>query len=209
MKQKRDKVYIWVTWLTGLISGDKQCEYASWFKAHYQYDKTPSDFNLVKWNIKHNQLVHKCRDKLEEEGYIVTLEDQNNFKLVLSGGATVSGKADIVGLQGPYSSIKYLGVVKDCKTGRSKNSDLVQVMLYMMFLPACIEKYAGISFDGEVVYTNDKVPISYTEIDADLKEVIWALIKRVGADKPCRKVPSCDECKWCDISKEDCSERIE
>lgn len=209
MKQKRDKVFIWVTWLTGLISGDKQCEYASWLKAHYQYDKKPSTFDLTKWNIKHNQLVHKSRDKLEEEGYAVTIEDQNSFKITLPEGITVSGKADIIGLLGPYSGIKCLGVVKDCKTGYPKNSDTVQILLYMIFLPQSIKKYEGISFDGCVVYKDSEVPVPWGDVDKDLKEVVWDLIKRIGSDKPCRKVPSYGECRWCDISKEDCPERIE
>lgn len=214
MKQKRDKVYIWVTWLTGLISGDKQCEYASWFKAHHQYDKKPSDFNLTVWNIKHNQLVHKCRDELEEKDYTVTLEDQNPFKLVLPEGITISGKPDIIAIEKMFAEHEAdethsVYLIADCKTGRPKNSDLVQVMLYMIFIPECIEKYKDVRFDGEVVYTNDKVPISQTEIDSDLKKVVWDLIKRVGDDKPCRKVPSYSECRWCDISKENCPERIE
>ena len=205
MKQKRDKVFIWVTWLTGLISGDKQCEYASWFRAHFQYDKAPSDFNLVRWNIKHNQLVHKRRDELEKKGYKVKLEDQNSFKLVLPKGITVSGKADIIAVK----SLALKAIVDDCKTGRPKNSDQVQVMLYMIFFPACIEEYKDVAFDGEVVYTDDVIRIHSTDIDSGLKEVVWDLIRRIGDEKPCRKVPSCGECDWCDISKEDCPERIE
>ena len=210
MKQKRDEVYIWVTWLTGLISGDKQCEYAAWFKAHYQYDKKPSDFNLTRWNIKHNQLLHKRRDKLKEKGYVVKIEDQNSFKLNLPGGIVVSGKPDIAALVvDSEGNVVVRGIVDDCKTGRPKNSDQVQVMLYMIFLPVCIEEYKGVAFDGEVIYTDSMIPIHSTDIDSSLKEVVWELIKRIGSDKPCRKVPSHNECRWCDISKEDCLERVE
>jgi hypothetical protein len=35
MTAPRDGSYIWVTWITGLMSADKQCEWAAWFRAHF------------------------------------------------------------------------------------------------------------------------------------------------------------------------------
>jgi len=204
MKQKRNSVYIWVTWLSKLIAGEQQCEFQSWFKAHYKYDKKPTDFNLTKWTIQHNQLLHKRRDELEKKGYEVTIEDQNSFRLTLPGGATVSGKVDIVASKEQLNSI-----IEDCKTGQPRNSDQVQVMLYMLILPKCIKKYKDTIFDGYVAYKDSEVPILSTDIDNDLKEVVWDLIKRISGDEPCRKTPSHNECSFCDISKEDCPERIE
>lgn len=204
MKQKRDNVFIWVTWLTKLIAGEQQCEYASWFKAHFQYDKLPTDFSLTKWSIKHTQLLHKRRDELEKEGYVVKVEDQNSFKLKCPKGIVVSGKADIVAF-GNFQRV----VVEDCKTGKHKNSDQVQVMLYMMFLPKCLKEYEDARFDGNVVYTDSILPISWTDIDCDLRRWVWSWVKKIGGKHPCRKVPSYGECEWCDISKEYCPERVE
>ena len=28
--------YIWITWLTKLLTGEHSCEWASWFKAHHE-----------------------------------------------------------------------------------------------------------------------------------------------------------------------------
>jgi len=205
MKQERFNPYIWVTWLTKLISGEQQCEFQSWFKAHYKYDKKPTDFNLTKWMISHNQLLHKRRNELEKKGYTVKIEDQNSFCLYHPRGITISGKADIVALGNMNRN-----TVEDCKTGKYRNSDQVQVMLYMMFLPKCIKEYKKIKFDGTVVYKDDvKVPIFWTDIDSNLKTVVWDVIKRIGADKPCRKTPSRSECNFCDISKDDCPEKVE
>jgi len=39
MSVLRRSPYIWVTWLTKLMAGEAQCEWASWFKAHHKYDK--------------------------------------------------------------------------------------------------------------------------------------------------------------------------
>lgn len=206
MKQKRDKVYIWVTWLTKLISGEQQCEFQSWFKAHFKHDKiSTGNFSLTKWSIQHNQLVHKCRDELEKEGYVVKTEDQNSFKFKLPDGSMVSGKADLVAI-----SDKIPNKVIDCKTGQQRNSDQVQVLFYMIFLPICIEEYADVSFDGIVRYKDDtEIPIFKVDIDDVLKEVVWDLIKKVSGDEPLRKVPSYNECSYCDISKKDCPERID
>lgn len=203
MKQKRDNVFIWPSLLSKLVAGEQMCEFQSWFKAHFQYDKKPSTFDLMVWNIKHTQLLHKRRDKLEEEGYIVTVENQNKFKLKCSKGVVVSGQADIVALGNNQNAF-----VDDCKTGKPLNSHLVQVMMYMMFLPKCFKKYEQTCFDGNVVYADDIVPISRTDIDSNLKEWVWSFITRIGGSEPCRKVPCDGECKWCDIPKEDCPERI-
>jgi len=210
MAEKRNSPYIWVTWLSKLISGEQQCEFAAWYKAHYKSEKSSSNgFSLVAWTIKHNQLLHKQRDGLKQQGDTVMIEDQNSFKFDLPGDILISGKPDIVSLPGPVSSIKEKGLVIDCKTGRPKNSDLVQVMLYMMFLPKAIERYENMVFDGLVVYPNSEVPISWTEIDEELKRTVWELIKRIGGDTPCEMIPSNNECRWCDISKANCLKRIE
>jgi len=209
MKQKRDNVYIWCTWLTKYITGESQCEFATWLKAHYKLDKRPSTFNSRKWNIDHTQLLHKHRDELEAQGYVVKLEDQNSFKMCYPKGITVSGKADIVGLVLNPNGTIVSGLVDDCKTGRPKDSDQVQVMLYMLFLPAYVKAYEGVRFDGNVIYNDSKVPIGWAEVDSSFKELVDALIKRIGADKPCRKVPSLGECRYCDLTKQDCPERME
>jgi len=207
MAEKRDKPYIYITWLSKLIAGESQCEWASWFKAHFKSEKSSStQFNLVKWTINHNNLLHKRRDQLEKLGYVVMIEDQNSFRVSVSGtDIIVSGKADVVGFP---KGIFDKGIIDDCKTGRAKNSDLVQVMLYLMFLPLAVEKYKDTIFDGQVIYRDSIVPVNWEDVDDDLKEVVWDLVKRVGGAAPCRKVPSYGECKWCDISKEDCPERL-
>jgi len=200
--EKRDKPFLWITWLTKLIAGEQQCEYASWFKTRYKQDKKSGNFQLTKWNIQHNQLVHKRRDKLEAEGYQVKTEDQNSFKLISPKGVPISGKPDVVALK------ESLGLVVDCKTGKPKISDQIQVLLYMLCLPKCIKEYKDIKFDGYVVYPDDEVFISWTDIDTNLEEVVQDYIDRISGDAPCRKVPSFGECRWCDINKEDCRERM-
>jgi len=36
MATKRDGVFVWITWLARVMAGEQNCEWASWFKAHYE-----------------------------------------------------------------------------------------------------------------------------------------------------------------------------
>ena len=52
----RDGPYIWVTWLTKLMVGENSCEWAAWFKSHFQgYDKVPNDFDVTAWQMAHTK----------------------------------------------------------------------------------------------------------------------------------------------------------
>ena len=62
MATKRDGVFVWITWLSRVMAGEQNCEWASWFKAHYEkYDKAPSDFDTAKWNIEHTLQLRRLR----------------------------------------------------------------------------------------------------------------------------------------------------
>ena len=62
MATKRDGVFVWITWLSRVMAGEQSCEWASWFKAHYEnYHKAPSDFDTAKWNIEHTLQLRRLR----------------------------------------------------------------------------------------------------------------------------------------------------
>ena len=151
MKIVRQAPYIWVTWLTKLMAGEAQCEWASWFKAHHKYDKLPSDFNLTQWTAEHNQMLLERAQLYREQGYTVYTEEQNSFMLEGENGEILSGKADIVAIKGSEA------IVEDCKTGQPRNSDHMQVMTYMLVLPLSISHCSGLKMDGLVKYKNDEV----------------------------------------------------
>jgi len=203
MKKERANPYIWVTWLTKLMAGESQCEWSSWFRAHYKWDKAPGDFDLAKWTTEHNELLHNRRNQLEAEGFIVYIEDQNSFKMIGKTGINVSGKADIVAIKEGEA------YVEDCKTGNPKNSDHMQVMVYMLALPIVTTHCKGLSLDGRIVYKDSIVEIPVFKIDDGLKTLFKNTVLTTGGNKPPKKVPSWGECRYCDISKADCSERID
>ena len=54
---ERPNPFIWVSWLSKLMAGEKQCEWASWFRSHYIWEKVPSGLDLAKWTADHAQLL--------------------------------------------------------------------------------------------------------------------------------------------------------
>jgi hypothetical protein len=188
---------LWVTptSIKGLLSGDDQCEWAAWYRAHnYRYPKIESDFDFEAWRIQHNDLLKKIRTQMETDGYTVTVEKANKFK-VEGATATVSGQIDIVGQRD--RTIK----IVDGKTGRRYDKDIWQVRIYI----ACFPLFAPIfnaeeeSIIGEVHYLQGKKPAVLVTLTKDHEQRIWDLIRLVAGDRELARTPSPSECSFCDI----------
>lgn len=208
MAIRRMTPYIWVTWLAKLLVGDSSCEWAGWFKAQHEgnsWKKVPSDFDLEAWLRKHTKAVNAERSEWEQQGYIVSTEDQNSF--ALNGkSATLGGKPDLVATVGDE------GVIIDIKTGKPHESHKIQVMLYMYALPKAHGVYRNCEFDGRIIYNDyeDVIIPSEAAAEESFQSDVFSLIKRLAnADRAARKVPSTRECRFCDISSVDCPERME
>ena len=206
MTEERSGPYIWATWLSRLLVGDHSCEWASWFRAHYRdYAKTPSGFDMARWQISHTALLNETREKIEGEGRSVLVESQNHFTLRGNSGTALGGKPDLVALDADGGG----GTVYDVKTGRRKDSDIAQVMIYMYALPH-IDPHRGRRFDGKVIYGDGNVvDIPADAVDDDFRRNLHALIRRIASSEPARRVPSAPECRFCDLTSADCPERVE
>lgn len=200
---KRSNPFIWVSWLSKLMAGEKQCEWASWFRSHYIWEKLPSGLDLAKWTADHTQLLRARKAELEAEGFTVYAEDQNSFTLKGTDGIEVSGKPDLVAIRGEEA------YVEDCKTGTPRHSDHFQVLIYMLSLPHVEGHCKGRRLEGRLIYNNAIVDVPSSKIDADLKALFRKAVLAIGGPEPPEKVPSWGECRYCDISKADCPERIE
>ena len=203
MPRPRENPYIWVTWLAKLLAGESNCEWSAWFRAHYQdWARPPSDFNQAQWMLNHTALVNRERESRERLGYVVHMEGQNSFRL-RGRSATVAGKPDLIAVKGNNS------VIIDAKTGRPDPSHAVQVMTYMYAVPLALEQYRGIRFQGQVIYPDAQVGIPASGLDQKFIEHLGSLIRRLASETPARKVPSAQECRFCDITAADCPERVE
>lgn len=205
MTRQRSGCYVWVTWLAKLMAGDVQCQWGSWFRSHYMgYSKAPSDFQQATWVVEHN----KCLDELCSECGAQSLsyfkESQNSFT-ARRGGMTIGGKPDLIVLESDKSYTVY-----DVKTGQPKASDVIQVMLYMSFLPYSTSGiYKDKVINGCVVYKGqEKTAIPSQALDGSFRDQIAHFLNILDSSDGPKKVPSYVECRYCDITKEDCPERI-
>jgi CRISPR/Cas system-associated exonuclease Cas4 (RecB family) len=200
MTVRRPSPYVWATWLSKLLVGDQSCEWTAWFKTnHTGFEKAPTSFDATGWRLAHTALLDRKYRQLIEAGQSVFMEGQNRFALK-GKCATLGGKPDLIGLNGS-------GTICDIKTGQPKPSDHAQVMIYMWAVPRALPRYQGLRFDGLVVYPDHEVQIPAESVDAAFVGNLAGLIKRVSSDAPARRVPSPDECKFCDLTAKDCTER--
>lgn len=202
--RRTGKPYIWATWLAKLLGGH-ECTWSAWFKAHYRYDKVETQAqDLQAWNREHSELMRKRRAELEREGYTVTSEDVNGFKLE-GALAVVAGKPDLVATK-PGQVL-----IVDGKTGRERESDIWQVLLYLFAVPKARPMLTtGAVLEGEVQYKRGDVRIAVTpdELTDERKARLLALIAEVAGQQAPPRVPSVHECRVCNIGPQDCPERI-
>jgi CRISPR/Cas system-associated exonuclease Cas4 (RecB family) len=192
--EERRSPYIWPTWITGLLSGDKQCAWAAWFRSHHTYDKRPDDgaAKLTQWKAEHAEAVRTRAAALRAEGWDVSLEGQNKFT-VHGKSATVGGVADIVARRAGEAR------VEDCKTGQRRESDAWQVILYLLLLPAADESLRGLALTGAVAYRDGLREVSMADAQAG-KALAYRRIQDTAGDEVPARVPSPSECRFCDIA---------
>jgi len=205
MTNKRDGLYVWVTWLSKFMAGETTCEFAPWFKSHYQnYEKAPSGLDLARWQIDHTRISRDVRIEREGAGDQVLVERQTQFNWQRPNSDLVlGGKPDMIAI-----GDKTIRVI-DIKTGQPKASHQVQVMIYMYCLPKDAPVYRDRILTGQLVYNSERVDILPTAIDAKFEEQFNYFLDIIDTPDMALKIPSMMECRDCDITKADCDERIE
>lgn len=199
------KPYLWVTWVTGLLSGENHCEFASWFRAHYRdFEKAPRNVDLTIWTAEHGEMVRRRAQELKDDGYTVFVEDQNGFSLK-GAAAVLGGKADIVAISPSGND----AIVVDCKSGKPRDKDVFQVLIYMLVLPLAVSHCKCVTMHGELEYPGKRVEIGPEKLTADVKALIRSTIERLAQDVKPHPIPSAYECRFCDLTKADCPARVE
>ena len=203
MTQTRTSPYMYVTWIPRYLTGDKSC-----LKANHQgYKKMPSDFNSAKWNMEHTDLMNALVEELEERGCQIFIEKQNSFRVESArSGVVVGGTPDIIAVHPDGRTVIY-----DAKTGRESASHVAQVQLYMYLLPKSqLKRWSGKKFEGAVVYADgSEKHIPADSVDDAFVSRLAEFMRKMTSDMPSRRVPSLAECGWCELTKADCSDRME
>lgn len=200
MVERRNGAYIRVTWLSKLMADSNPCWWSVWFRANYWVQARPTDPQFVIWRAQHTRQVRELTGALKKPGVLVNTEDANFFRYTTNTGATVAGKPDIVAVQDNMVSIY------DVKTGKRRDSDVLQVMLYMLLLPRARGTFREHLTQGYVVYTDGRVEISPDRIDGEFGELFEYFAGVVsGPDAP-EKAPSQTNCRFCEVAASDCPE---
>ena len=203
MPQRREHPYIWATWLPRLLTGENSCEWAIWFKAHFQdWERQPSDFDQAQWLMRHTALLNQKRQEWIDRGRNVQVEGQNAFRL-RGRTATLAGRPDLVVLDERDATII------DVKTGQERPWHKVQLMIYQYALPLALPQYRNVRIGGEVIYPTHTVRVPRGALPGQFIDDLGSLIRRLASDTPPQVVPSYAECRFCDITAADCPERVD
>jgi CRISPR/Cas system-associated exonuclease Cas4 (RecB family) len=201
--KRTGRPYIWTTWLAKQLGGD-MCRYSAWFKAHFRYDKYEEmALDLSQWNKEHNALMLLRQRQLEADGWVVEVESQNDFKLE-GRKAVVAGKPDLVARKG--DAVRII----DGKTGRERDSDIFQVLVYLYALPLVRPELATKVLTAEVEYGKTKQIIEFgtDALTEERMDEIVGMISVIASDDPPAKVPSREECRRCNVGPKDCPQRV-
>lgn len=205
MTRPRNGVYIWVTWLSKMMAGEANCQWSAWFKAHHaDYDRVPGDFQLAAWTAQHTQMLDEFSKEREKLGEIVYREGQNKINVPRKTNVTIAGTPDLVSLQpasGHYT-------VYDMKTGNPRQSDIIQVALYIMLLPHTKGIYRGKEFDGCVVYRSGRSDVPQRIIDEAFKKNVTHFLDILESASPPPRLPTHAGCAWCDLGTADCPDKV-
>lgn len=206
MNTPRTGLYVWVTWLSRLMAGDVSCQWAPWFKTHYTgYARAPSDFQLAIWTVEHTQLLDRLTKDRSSLGESVYREEQNSFRARRQSRLIIAGRPDLVTIA---NTRQY--TVFDTKTGNPRQSDIIQVMLYMLLLPYAFGMYRGKNFNGCLVYKNGtRLDIPAKVVDEAFQEQVTYFLNILESADPPERTPSSSECRFCDITTADCVRREE
>lgn len=197
MANLRESPYIWVTWLAKIMAGDITCQWQSWFRSqNKEIEKQPADFDLVGWKMDHTKMLTELKGKLIKENYSPIIEQSVKYKIP-NLDITVAAKPDCI------IEKKDVVIIYDCKTGKERPSDQVQVMIYMYLLSK--GKFYRKQSKGVVIYKDKKIEIS--NLPENFEDNFNFFVNILSSPKPPTKNPGAD-CKFCSITKNDCPERI-
>ncbi len=76
-------------------------------------------------------------------------------------------------------------------------------------LPLALPQYRDVRIGGEVIYPTHTVRVPRGALLKQFIEDLGALIRRLASDVPPQRVPSAQECRYCDITTDDCPERVD
>lgn len=187
------------------MSGAVSCPWQPWFQANYKFEKI-DDFNDPEWAMRHARGIMDMRDTLRPTVDSVRTTAQSSFWWERpNSNLRIAGEPDLVTISGDEAC------VYDVKTGKPRQSDRLQVMIYMYCLPDALPHiFAGMRMSGCVVYKESQlVEIPTASVGEEFREMFDFFLDKLDTDEEPEPIPSAQECRFCKISKVDCPSRVE
>ena len=82
-------------------------------------------------------------------------------------------------------------------------------MIYMYAMPKTRSQFKDARIAGEIIYPTHIGRVPRGGVDQGFIHHMGALIRRAAGGKPPPRVPSTQECRFCDIGPADCPERVD
>ena len=185
-----------VSQISKLISGDDPCPFKYWYAMRNKDIGREKDLSpeLVKWRIRHNQVVCQIIEDIQKLGGEIKREKWVKLPLSEDEEDIVIGKADII-----HENDKGIHLY-ECKGGKPSSSDAIQLLIYLYILTK-EEAYKDKELKGTLGYTDYQKEYSVLDIPEDLQELIDKYSKiLLSEDEPPKYEGS--SCKFCNAECE-------
>lgn len=191
----------WATSVAKVMVGEQPCFLSVWAKPHLGFAKPmespEKQAQMAAWKVRHAELLDREAAKARAEGWRVSKEQ---FFRVKGQVAQIAGKVDLI-LQAPERR----PTIVDAKGGEPRDSDVIQVLIYMVMLPIAWGAPSMV-FNGEVRYATQTVPVTPQQAAA-FKPKLGEMMRRLGNPERPVAAPSRDACRFCTVPAEVCAER--
>ena len=81
-------------------------------------------------------------------------------------------------------------------------------MVYLYAVSRAMRQYRGVNLAGSIAYGDHEVDIPAAAVDETFIRNLSDLVLRLSGPEPARPVPSPRECGVCNISSDDCPQRV-
>jgi len=178
-----------ISQISKLISGDDPCLFKYWYAIRHKDEAKKEDLSadLVKWRIRHNQVVSNIIEDVQKSGG--EFKREKWVVLNLSENDALVGKADII-----HENDKSIHLY-ECKGGQPSSSDAIQLLIYLYVLTK-EESYKNKELKGILGYKDYQKEYSITDIPEGIQELIDKYSKILISDSEPLKYGG-SSCRFC------------
>lgn len=197
MESRKGLPNFWVTSIAKALVGESPCLLQPWLASRFVLPKRQSG-DLADWKANHTELLQKQVAMFVDQGWKCRTE---SFFRVSGNHGIVSGKADLI-LQATDRRPR----IVDCKSGKPRDSDTMQVLLEMVLIPIAWNA-PKMRFEGEVIYANgNSIVLEADEADKQ-RGRIFTMIRELATMARPQPMPSADSCRFCEVPDSECGQR--